>query len=513
MQRKFRILIPILFGLNVVGNLVLVLFLIRSRPAIRGAEASSISVSPVTLTGSKEISRVTWPVSAGALTGRDTLSVTLDLKSVCLLPDQASSVAFTGPGGKTYSVALADYVTNCTDGSQTAHIPIADFFPDGVPESVTALTVQIWQPAQYAVGINTVTVTDRVLGLGTGRGRQQGQDRRPTQKPPKTPTLAPTNPVPTPEGTAAPTPTPLALPSVNWPLRSVSSMKESKDRVCNQRDAAFIRSFVQKAKDLGVTHIGVETPYDNPVCGDAVAYTNAWVTAIHQAGLNVWHRHMPLAFEGIYNTPKIAGADYVAMIAAYIRAHPDFFTPGDIFTPIPEPQNGGIAGVTYCPFGICIFSGPTAFNMWLRDAMYASEAAFNDIGLSGKIGIGYFGFDGFVAWGDNNPDWHGILEDETIARMGNITIDHYPEIVGDTMENDLNELIAKYPTVPIIIGEWGTITGGDVEQQVKNTMGAAIRPNVVGFNYWHMGTGGNEALINEDFTNRAQYDEVQSFFK
>ena len=117
-----------------------------------------------------------------------------------------------------------------------------------------------------------------------------------------------------------------------------------------------------------------------------------------------------------------------------------------------------------------------------------------------------------MAWGDNNPDWDGILEDETIARMGNITIDHYPEIVNDTMEHDLNDLQAKYPNVPIMIGEWGTISEGNLQEQVMQTMKAARRPNVIGFNYWNLGIGGNESLINEDFTEREQFATVEAFF-
>jgi hypothetical protein len=96
--------------------------------------------------------------------------------------------------------------------------------------------------------------------------------------------------------------------------------------------------------------------------------------------------------------------------------------------------------------------------------------------------------------------------------MGNITIDHYPEAVGDTMGNDLNELEKRYPNVPIIIGEWGTTQGGDVVASVQKSMKAAQRPGVVGFNYWHMGVGGNEALINEDFSERPQYSAVKAFF-
>lgn len=289
-------------------------------------------------------------------------------------------------------------------------------------------------------------------------------------------------------------------------------MKETKDKICDQDSAAFIDQWISKAIELGANYIAVETPYEDPACGSAVAYTKAWVDAIHGRGLKVWHRHAPLAFEGIYDTPKDASKDYLKVIGDYIRANPSFFRAGDIFSPIPEPQNGGIAGVTYCSQGVCVFNGAAAFNQWLRDAMTISEAAFQSIGLGGQMKIGYFGFDGFVAWGDNNPDWHGILEDSTIQMMGNITIDHYPEIVGDTMANDLDELTARYPNTPIVIGEWGTITAGNLANQVSTSMQAALRSNVIGFNYWHMGMGGNEALINSDFSNNVQFDAVKAFF-
>jgi hypothetical protein len=334
-----------------------------------------------------------------------------------------------------------------------------------------------------------------------------------------TPTIAltptPTN-ISTPTPTLIPTPmispTPTASPA-SWSIQSVSSMKETKDRICSQRDRIFVEKWVDTAIDLGVNYIAVETPYDNPLCGSAVEYTRLWTDVIHSKGLHVWHRHMPLSFEGIYDVTKNNVSDYLDIISTYIKTNPSFFQEGDIFTPIPEPQNGGIQGITYCASSVCQFNGAAAFNSWLRNAMNTSEQAFGTIGLGGKIKIGYFGFDGFVAWGDNNPDWHGILEDTTISQMGNITIDHYPQLVGDTMENDLNELQTRYPNIDIVIGEWGTVTPDNQEQQVIDTMSAAKRPHVIGFNYWHMGMGGNEALINDDFSKRAQFDEVQSFFK
>jgi hypothetical protein len=292
-------------------------------------------------------------------------------------------------------------------------------------------------------------------------------------------------------------------------------MKESKDRVCNQRNPLYIEQWVAKAQVLGANYISVETPYDDPACGSALAYTKAWVYAIHAAGLSVWHRHMPLAFEGIYSSPKNNSTDYLQLIASYIINNPTLFQEGDIFTPIPEPQNGGILNHTYCYENVCQFAGVTEFNQWLRDAINVSDAAFVHLNLQGKVKIGYYGFDGFVAWGHNNPDWDGLLEDETVQVMGNITIDHYPEIVSDTMENSLNELEQRYPGVPIVIGEWGTISSGDPILQVEQTraaLRAALLPSVIGVNYWHMGSGGNESLINEDFSENPHFFTVQQFF-
>lgn len=473
-------------------------------------------------------------------------------------------------------VSLSRYGTNCKNGQQTVDIPLSDFPGLNTGKQVGTFHARIWQRGTFTVditGAQLLKLTPPVRGTSTfgdllasptpsprpSPARPDTQSAQSATKKPKkptatqppaatrtptknptaspsslpterpsstpaptdtprptltptatrTPTVTPTNvPVPTPTSTAAPSPTPRG----SWSIQGVSSMKETKDRICSQRSREFISRWLDRAQNLGVNYVAVETPYDNPACGNSVAYTATWVHEIHARGLSVWHRHMPLAFEGIYDTPKNPSNDYLSQIGRYIRDNPSFFVEGDIFTPIPEPQNGGIAGGTYCPANICMYRSVSHFNRWLRDAMDVSEQSFSSIGLGGKMKIGYFGFDGFVAWGDNNPDWNGMLEDETVKKMGNITIDHYPEIVGDTMANDLDELSARYPNFPIIIGEWGTITGGDTELQVRTTMQAARRPNVVGFSYWHMGMGGNERLIEEDFSQTKQYDDVQSFY-
>lgn len=305
----------------------------------------------------------------------------------------------------------------------------------------------------------------------------------------------------------------ISTPKVQgWTIQSVDAMKDTKDAVCSPRSLDWINKWLDKAIELGANYVAISTPYDDPSCGSSVNYTNTWVQAIRSHGLHVWHRHMPLAFEGIYNTTKTK-ASFLDMISSYIISHPNFFASGDIFTPIPEPQNGGIHGVTSCPQGICEFDSAKDFNSWLRDAMTISCKAFQAIGKNG-VKVGYFGFDGFVAWGDNNPDWHGILEDATVSQMGNITIDHYPEVVGETMDQGLTALQNKYPRIPIVIGEWGTITGGDTVSQVLSDMTAAKNHHVIGFNYWQFGpSGAGEQLINDDFSNRISFTSVERFYK
>lgn len=521
-QRHYIIILIITLVPNVLAiTLALNSSVLQEKQETVKAEATAeILPSPWHFEGNKIFSEQKQSIDPALLVDKTALSLVYNLHGLCLLQGPASSIYFADAGGNKYAVSLAKYGKNCYDGEQSVIIPLEQFIGPEKASNVTEFGASFWYPTTYMVDINKATVFSNVLGTTTRR-------RRSTKSITPTPTTALIQPIsitvtqsatPTPTIlgalTATPTPTPTTVAThPTWSIQSVSSMKVSKDRVCDQPTLSYLQQWVDTAKNLGVNYIAVETPYDNPSCGNSVAYTKTWVDVIRSRGLKVWHRHMPLAFEGIYNVPKNNTTDFLQQISDYIKAHSTFFQEGDIFTPIPEPQNGGIYGVTYCPYGICEFADAANFNLWLRNAMLTAELAFETVGLKDKIKIGYFGFDGFVTWGDNNPDWHGILEDATIAKMGNITIDHYPEAVGDTMQNDLNELQAKYPNTPVIIGEWGTITGGNIEQQVLDSMGAAVRPNVVGFNYWHLGPGGNEALINDDFSHRAQFDEVQSFYK
>ncbi|MBI4080726.1 MAG: hypothetical protein HY430_03055 [Candidatus Levybacteria bacterium] len=487
-------------------------------------------------------------IDPNALKGGKTLRLTYNLKGACLLGGDASALIFDQPINTTWRyISLSRYGKNCYNGYQIVDIPLRDFGKLDASKQVGTFHTRIWHSKGYDIDIlsaELLSSTALVVKAQPGLGNMNTQAKATpspasaifptlttfptlTPLPSLTPTFTPTL-TPTPFQTATPfitssqaflqpTVAPMAQHTLSfrgtWSIQSVSSMKETKDRICAQRSEAFINTWTAKAQELGANYVSLETPYDNPACGNAQAYTAKWINAIRKQGIRVWHRHMPLAFEGIYNASKNPSADYLALIANYIKSNPTFFQEGDIFTPIPEPQNGGINGVNYCPQNVCIFRNAADFNAWLRAAMDTAEASFATIGLRGKMKIGYFGFDGFIAWGDNNPDWDGILEDATVLKMGNITIDHYPEIVGDTMKNDLDELERRYPNIPIVIGEWGTINGTDTKTQVLQSMSASKRQSVVGFNYWHFGVGGNEELITEQFLDKPQFADVQRFYK
>lgn len=511
--------------------------------SLLAARASSIVASSSSelelLTKPLQLSQTNGAVEAylsvpGGLDGKSLLRVTFDTHGTCLLGGDASALVFDQPNGTWRYTSLSRYGLNCHNGKQTVDIPLSHFPGLDTSKPVGKFHVRFWQSDTFTVDIASLKlVSGRTFGYRKPRVTTTPLPTKVvyTPAPTATPTLIPVNnPTPTatpttpaPTLTATPTPTPTLTPAPTptttpsdgagtWAIQSVSTMKVTKDAICGQRDRAFVEKWVDKAKELGANYIAVETPYENPACGNALDYTRTWVDVIRSRGLSVWHRHMPLAFEAIYDTPKVKG-DYFGTISNYIKNNPTMFKAGDIFTPAPEPQNGGIGGVTNCSHGICQFDNASDFNKWLRDAIDISETAFSAIGLGGQMKIGYYGFDGFVAWGDNNPDWNGILEDSTVQKMGNITIDHYPDLVGSTMSQDLDELEARYPNVPIIIGEYGTAAGGDIESAARNALSGAKRPSVIGFNYWHMGVGGNEALINDDFSNRPQFDEVQSFFR
>ncbi len=327
-----------------------------------------------------------------------------------------------------------------------------------------------------------------------------------------------------PASIAIPSPTPIFVGEETVKLAlSVSTMNQTKDKLRAPRSSDEIKKLMDKVKVLGSTHVGIETPYDSPPGTDALGYTKAWVSEARTQNLKVWHRHMPVKFEGIYDQAKVNTPDtYITQVANYIKENKELFQEGDIFTPIPEPQNSGVAGMN-CGSN-CMFPSVDSFNKWLVSLVAESRKAFTDVGLGDKVKVVCCGFDGFIVWGNDNPDWQGksFLTPTTVAALGSISIDHYATNT-DTMSQDITEFQQKWPNVDLWISEAGSIpehTGGSTVTEVTKSILQGIQDHlniIKGFMWWQLGPAAEEALIYDNnqggFSEGEQYDEIQTFFK
>lgn len=330
---------------------------------------------------------------------------------------------------------------------------------------------------------------------------------------------------------SSPAPAPTPTTTKSWVVQAVDGMKLQQDALCSQASTSTINSWLDKAVDVGATHVAVSTAYDSVPGCNAQAYTRKWVTLTREHNLKVWHRHKTNAFEGFNGVNKHRSPDqarHMKIETDWILANPELIQPGDIFTPFPEPQNGGISGVTWCGSPAnCQFGHAADFNEWIRTVQMATKLAMQAIGKPvtttfgdpNGVFVGAYGFDGFIVAGLYNPDWEGktFLEPATVAAMDNvIAIDHYPN-PGVSMGTDLDKIHAVWPNAKLVIGEIGTInqsTPAARQAAVAEWFGAFIaRTYVLGVNYWHLGYGGNEALLNSDNSPREHYQNVKDYFK
>ena len=302
-------------------------------------------------------------------------------------------------------------------------------------------------------------------------------------------------------------------PSQTWEAQGVSTMKLSKDRVCDQLSHVEINLVASRAKELGATHLAIETPYDNPDCGSALIYTRNWVSAARAQGLNVIHRHMFTRMEGIYGQQKDPTLNYSQMIYDYIITNPDLFAAGDFVMPIPEPDNAGIRGFN-CGSG-CMFPDTATFNTFVRQIYGSTTQALAIINHGSDVQISCCSFSGFTAAGLDNPDWtDGILEQQTQLALGKvISLDHYPQS-GYTMAGDLAELHQIHPDWTVDMGEWGAIDTNNPVSVINASMTAAIQPWIRSFGYWHIGPEGTgEGLLDDNFDRLPAFYAVQDYFK
>lgn len=387
------------------------------------------------------------------LTGCESITLTLDLHGTKLSYGRNSALIFVQ--GTWKYISLFDFVENGKEGEQIVNIPLSKFPALDIKLPLTGtreqLSLRIWTQAGSNVEIKSIRLHPKAQ---------------------------------------------------YWEIQSFDWMKVTKDKTANPSTDAFIHEQARLAKAWGANTVAIATPYDSPPGTNVLLFTQRLVKILAEYDLDVWHRHMKTTFEGHFpGMPKKYNDNPLQTMSNFIINNPGLFKEGQIFTPQPEPESAGIAGVVGTGILPHQFKDKSDYNQWIRLAQSVAKLSFAKIGLEGKVKIGYYGHSGFMVFGENNPDWLGKsqLEQSTVDAMdGVIAMDVYPEFYNGKMADVLDRAHAMWPKAKFLIGEWGTVKPGTPEQKtalIKETMTAAIRPYVIGFNYWTMGPGGEEGLV------------------
>lgn len=335
------------------------------------------------------------------------------------------------------------------------------------------------------------------------------------------------------------TATPEVLPNRTFQIQGWSTMKLTKDRVCDQPTDEYIEKYVQMAKTGGVTHLALEVPlvdvlgqdednliYCNGQKKDVLQYSRRWIKACRKNNINVIIRPPLISAEGIYNHPKKPDlSKSQELIGNYYSEIAKDLQKGDIVLLPPEPQNYGIKGSSRafggygnCDNG-CAFEDRIAFNEWIRETRATIKTALG--AKLEEVTIGCCGVDGFTTIGYGNQDWEpkilsgeweSFIENATIDALGGILwIDHYPP-QGKSMADFLSKFNKKFPNVKIVIGEFGDTEGRGREYVRQVLQDCANNPSVYGFVYWHGGPGGKEALLKSDLSPTDLFEVPMEFF-
>ncbi len=269
-----------------------------------------------------------------------------------------------------------------------------------------------------------------------------------------------------------------------WAIRSVDTMKLSRDTLKAPLSDRQIAEVVRQDARLRLTHVAVDVFYDNP------SYMERWVRAVRASGLHVWFRAHWYRWENHRDLRgDMSPRAYIDDTREFLQQYIDLFASGDIFDFCAEPENGAYWVQTYGQ-GWSWRSNKAAkraFNTFIRSGVYMAGTTLAHRGR-GDVLVTAISVDSSVA--------ERLLSKPTVQRLGLITLDLYPE--GKTRDPataarlfvaEIEKVHRKWP-VPILIGEHGyarDIAVDDATQaRVLHSELAALRrlPYVRGLNYW-----------------------------
>lgn len=305
-----------------------------------------------------------------------------------------------------------------------------------------------------------------------------------------------------------------------WTVQGVGLMHLSKDTMRGQISDGNITTICNNIASMGVTHIGMECPLDeynlydgtDPVAG----YPEKWIAAIRAAGCKVYFRGTWNKFEGNYDSVRstptsvsptalgvaatvISGADtssYLYLTYNFIKTHAAYFATGDVWAPMPEPENQGIGPAT-----TQMFSSYDILGQWLVDLKTTADAAFADISKTGII-TGMTSINGGTAITNLNTAKYW-------SQIGKVCIDHYVPI--SQYGNDLDR-IHNNTGVDVYIGEVGMTQGMGGNPSTDSARATQItnlytifssKPYLKGIHYFQAVGGGSPS--SEDIMNYSTY--------
>lgn len=294
------------------------------------------------------------------------------------------------------------------------------------------------------------------------------------------------------------------VPEHVWTVKSVDTMKSSRDLALNKRDDPNFETVVdiqtQNIANMGANYIGIGTPYDR----EFVPMLRLWVSAARRHNLRVWFRGNLAGWEGWFGYRRdLTREEHIAKVREFISANPDLFVDGDIFTPCPECENGGPGDPR---------SGTSVEDF--RKFMILERRAVDE--EFAKIGKNIL-----TNYNSMNLDVAKVVFDQpTVEAMDNlVVVDHYVADPKDLVSH-IDDL-SKAKQAKIVLGEIGVpvknITGEMTEdEQVvwleEALSGISKNRNVIGLNWW-VSVGGETALFKNNGQPIKAKSTLEKYFK
>ena len=350
--------------------------------------------------------------------------------------------------------------------------------------------------AQATLSLTAVATATITLGTSTSTAVSTATSLSGTTSPSATPSSVETRSTTSTATVAVPTASPVGpavatstatptshVPRPAWSIRSVDTMKMSRDTLRDQLSNAQIEAVVHLDEKLHVSHVTVDVYYDDPV------YMGRWVQAIRAAHLHVWFRSHWYAWENHREAQgDLTPDEYIANTRRFLQQHVDLVRNGDIFDFCPEPENGNYWGDHFgSGWSWRNSAAKAAFNTFVRSGVYMAQSTLANRGR-GDVLVTAISMNASIAT--------RLVSKPTVRRLGMLTLDLYPEDTTTDPATATNRLLAElravhsHWNVPILIGEHGysrdmPVSDGTQANVLAAEFEALERTSfVVGFNYW-----------------------------